>query len=312
MKRAVSISLGSSRRDFSETLGLLGQQVRVERIGTDGDLRRAAELIRELDEASQDQVGAISLGGLDLYLYIGQRRYTLRDAQRLAANAKRTPVVCGAGIKNILERRVVKRLDATVGLASKRVLIVSAADRWGMAEALAQTGAEVRYGDLISLLGLPLPIRDLGTSRRLSYTLMPLFRHLPIRWLYPTGKAQDQDTTSKMSRFYAWAEVIAGDWHLVRRHLPACLEGKIIVTNTTTAADVQLLRERGAKLLITTTPRLNGRSIPTNMLEAALVTASGGKLLSLEETDSLVKQEGLVGDMVNLQVPTPKPTRTAV
>jgi len=36
MKRVVSVSLGSSRRDHKATLQLLGQEVTVERIGTDG------------------------------------------------------------------------------------------------------------------------------------------------------------------------------------------------------------------------------------------------------------------------------------
>ena len=35
MKRAVSISLGSSKRDKSIEVELLGEQVRIERIGTD-------------------------------------------------------------------------------------------------------------------------------------------------------------------------------------------------------------------------------------------------------------------------------------
>lgn len=307
MKRAVSISLGSSKRDFLETLDLLGQEVRVERIGTDGDQARAAELIRELDSAPENHVGAIGLGGIDLYLYIGRKRYPFRDAQKLAAQAKHTPVVCGAGIKNTLERRVVERLNTAFSLEDKKVFMVSAGDRWGMAEALSRTGAEVHYGDFISLLGLPLPIRNLNTSRVLGHALMPIFRHLPIRWIYPTGNAQEQDGAGNISRFYAWADVIAGDWHLVRRHLPPHLDGKIILTNTTTAENVQLLRERGAKLLVTTTPRLNGRSIPTNMLEAALITASGSKLLTLEETDALVRRAGLMGEFVELQSPTSSP-----
>lgn len=307
MKRAVSISLGSPKRDFSEALNLLGQEVRVERIGTDGDQVRAVKLIRDLDSAPGNHVGAIGLGGIDLYLYIGQKRYTFREAQKLAGQAKHTPIVCGAGIKNTLERRVVERLNTAFGLEGKKVFMVSAGDRWGMAEALSRTGAKVRYGDLVSLLGLPLPIRSLNASRLLGHTLMPFVRHLPIKWIYPTGSAQEQDGKSNFSRFYAWADVIAGDWHLVRRYLPPHLNGKIILTNTTTAENVQLLRERGAKLLVTTTPRLNGRSIPTNMLEAALVTASGGKLLTLEETDALVRRAGLTGELVELQSPTPSP-----
>ena len=49
MKRAVSISIGSSKRDKAVEVNLLGETVQIERIGTDGDMQKAAEKYRELD-----------------------------------------------------------------------------------------------------------------------------------------------------------------------------------------------------------------------------------------------------------------------
>ncbi|HHS97273.1 MAG TPA: quinate 5-dehydrogenase, partial [Chloroflexi bacterium] len=49
MKRAVSISLGSSTRDKRVALTLLGEEITLERIGTDGDVQRAIQLYNELD-----------------------------------------------------------------------------------------------------------------------------------------------------------------------------------------------------------------------------------------------------------------------
>ena len=48
MKRAVSISIGSSRRDKVVEVKLLGEQVSIERIGADGSMEKAAQLYREL------------------------------------------------------------------------------------------------------------------------------------------------------------------------------------------------------------------------------------------------------------------------
>jgi len=49
------------------------------------------------------------------------------------------------------------------------------------------------------------------------------------------------------------------------------------------------LRQAGVKYLVTTTPVLQGRSFGTNMMEAALVAASGKKrpLTRMELTDLL-------------------------
>ena len=60
MKRAVSISLGSSERDKAVEVELLGESVRIERRGTDGDAERATALFTELD----GQVDALGVGGM--------------------------------------------------------------------------------------------------------------------------------------------------------------------------------------------------------------------------------------------------------
>jgi hypothetical protein len=57
----------------------------------------------------------------------------------------------------------------------------------------------------------------------------------------------------------------------MRQFMPARLEGKIVLTNTVTQANVDELAARGVTTLITTTPEFGGRSFGTNVLEAALV-----------------------------------------
>ena len=56
----------------------------------------------------------------------------------------------------------------------------------------------------------------------------------------------------------------------IRHYLPPDISGKIIVTNTTTAKNVEMLQKRGLKILVTTTPRLEGRSFGTNVMEGTL------------------------------------------
>jgi len=53
--------------------------------------------------------------------------------------------------------------------------------------------------------------------------------------------------------------------------MPDNLSGKIIVTNTTTARNVEELQCRGLHMLVMTTPRLEGRSFGTNVMEATLL-----------------------------------------
>jgi hypothetical protein len=53
------------------------------------------------------------------------------------------------------------------------------------------------------------------------------------------------------------------------------MDGKIIVTNTTTQHDRDLFKQAGVRLLVTTTPMLDGRSFGTNMMEAGIITGRG-------------------------------------
>jgi len=266
--RVVSVSLGSSSRDKIVTAEFLEHEVQVERRGTDGDMARAISLIRELD----GKVDAIGLGGIDLYLIAGGKRYVIREALQLAQAAKVTPVVDGSGLKHTLERRTVQWLQetGTVDFREKRVLLVSGVDRFGMAEVLPEVGAITRYGDLIFALGIPYPIKTLAGLRRVAKCALPIITRVPFSMLYPTGDKQTA-TVTKYASHFDWADIIAGDWHYMRRYMPARLDGKIVITNTTTPEDINLLRERGVAMLISSTPNFDGRSFGTNVMEGVII-----------------------------------------
>ncbi|MFN3179014.1 MAG: quinate 5-dehydrogenase [Thermus sp.] len=295
-KRVVSVSLGSSRRDSVAEVELLGEKVLLERRGTDGDFQKALCLIAQLD----GEVDAIGLGGIDLYLWAGGRRYTIRDAQRLKDAARKTPVVDGSGLKHTLERRAVAQLAGLIDWKNTKVLLPSAVDRFGLAEALHEAGARVLYGDFIFALGLPIPLYSLSFLQKLALILLPVLTQLPFQLLYPTGEKQEKRAVDWRSRYYLWADLVAGDWHYIKRHMPDDMRGKTVLTNTTTEEDLAFLRERGVRRLITTTPRLNGRSFGTNVMEALLV-ALAGRELGEEEYLRYIDLLGLAPQVLDLQ-----------
>jgi len=291
VKRAVSISLGSATRDKEAVVNLLGEDVSVQRIGTDGDIERAIQLYNDLD----GKVDAFGVGGVKLGFQVGDRYYPLRSASKLVAGVRRTPVVEGAGLKQTLERRIAQFVEQEIGaeIQPKRVLITSGVDRYGSVVSFVEAGYDILIGDLAFALGLPIPIRSLRGLRLLARVLLPLLSYLPISVLYPTGEKQEE-IVPKFESWYAWASVIAGDCLYVKHHMPDRLDGKVVVTNTTTEADVEAFRQRGVRYLVTSTPRLDGRSFGTNMMEAALVAAVGsGQPLGQQELERLLEQLGL-------------------
>jgi hypothetical protein len=273
MKTVVSVSLGSSTRDHRVRVTLLGEEFDISRVGTDGKLDAAIAEVRRLDGT----VDAIGLGGIDVYLYAGQHRYALRDGLRLLEAAKITPVVDGSGLKNTLEREAVRFMQRALGidLHGRKVLMVSALDRFGMAQALVDAGADVLFGDFIFALDLDRPVRGLDEFEEMARKYLPDACKLPFQFFYPTGKKQEQPPQPKYPQYYEEAEIVAGDFHFMRQFMPDRLDGKIVLTNTVTPANVEELRGRGVKLLVTTTPDFQGRSFGTNVVEAALLALLG-------------------------------------
>ncbi|MHC1784129.1 MAG: quinate 5-dehydrogenase [Anaerolineaceae bacterium] len=272
MKSAVSVSIGSSKRDKQVDLELLGEQIHIERIGTNGDMQKAAQIYRDLE----GKVQAFGVGGADLGLLVDSHWYPLYSIHSMVQTIKYTPVVDGTGLKITLERRTAPAIADILQKKNigKRVLVVSGVDRWGLASSFHESGYECVFGDMMFSLGLPFALRKLSSLKKLAAILMPVAGRLPFKWVYPIGKAQEKQTP-KWVKYYHWADIIAGDCHYIRRYMPLDLHGKVIVTNTTTPEDVEIYRQAGVLLLVTTTPVLDGRSFGTNMMEAAIVAALG-------------------------------------
>jgi len=287
MKRAVSISLGSSRRDKRLVINLKGDEIDLERIGTDGDAALAARLFAEMD----GRVDCLSVGGVDLYVRLDGREYPLRAALKLVEGVKHTPVVDGRGLKHTLERRVFElarpMLDAIPHFHDAFVPL--ALDRLGLAQAAASVSDKIVIGDLMIGLGLPFPVRGIPTYKRLVRLLMPIVSRFPMDRLFYGSKGSEHEP--KYAHYFAQADLLAGDFMFMQKYMPEDLSGKTVVTNTTTEENIELLRRCGVRLVITTTPRYQGRSFGTNLMEAAVTAYAGkGRPLTDPELNALIDE----------------------
>lgn len=292
MKRAVSISLGSSKRNKAAVVTLLGEQVSIERIGTDGDMEAAALKYKELD----GQVDAFGVGGADLGLLVDTKWYPLYSVNRMVRFVKKTPIVDGTGLKITLEKKAAPFLDAHIkdyiDQHGRRAFIMTGADRWGLTRSFLDAGYECVFGDMMFSLGIPIPVRTERALKILAAILMPIAGRLPFDWVYPIGEKQEE-RKPKYPKYFRWATVVAGDCHYIKRYMPEDMQGKVVVTNTTTADDVELFRKCGVKYLVTATPVIEGRSFGTNMMEAALIAVSGkGRVLTHAEYEELLDRLG--------------------
>jgi hypothetical protein len=292
MKRAVSISLGSSSRDKRVQVEYKGVPIIVERIGTDGDIAKARRLYLEMD----DQVEAFGVGGVDLYLRLDECEYPLRSALKLVKGLK-SPCVDGRGLKHTLERRIFElaypQLNEIFENSGKihfhQAFIPVAADRLGLAQAVEEVSDKIVLGDLMVALGIPIPVQGIGSYKNIARILFPIVSLFPMRMLFygSSGAAREP----KYTKFWREADLLAGDFLFMRKHVIDDLAGKTVITNTTTPANLEFLRERGISAVITSTPRYDGRTFGTNMMEAALTAYAGkGRPLTDLELNQLIDE----------------------
>ena len=296
MKRAVGISLGSSKRDKKVEVNLNGVEIQVERIGTDGDIEKARQLYLDLD----GKVDAFGVGGVDLYLRLDEREYPLHAALKLVSGVKQTPLCDGRGLKHTLERRVFELAQAELGgVRFKQAFVPVAVDRLGLAQAVAEVSDRIVSGDLMVALGVPIPLYGIPAFKRVARIMLPIVSHFPMSMIFYGSDGAEHEP--KYVKYFEESDLIAGDFLFMRKYMPKTLTGKTVVTNTTTEENITLLKERGVKTVITTTPRYDGRSFGTNTTEAMLTAYAGkGRRLTDDELNSLIDELGLKPTVMHL------------
>lgn len=289
MKKILSISVGSSSRDHTTKHVFLDQECELSRQGTDGDFEKAVQRYAEMD----GKVDAFGVGGVEFYLRVGKNRYYFRDVSRIRRAIKVSKVGDGNGVKGLLERRAFQALEKHLNekenktLKGMPALLTTAVDRYGMGEAMVDAGLDLTIGDLMFTMGLPIPVKKLSTVRVLAATLLPVITNLPFSWFYALGSEQDKPPQPKWGKYYQQAQVLGGDFIQIRQYMPDDLTGKIVVTNTTTSKNVEELRKRNLHILVTVTPRLEGRSFGTNVMEATLLALMDKSQSEVTEADFL-------------------------
>jgi hypothetical protein len=198
-----------------------------------------------------------------------------------------------------LERRVFKLVRSELDdLHFKQGFVPVAVDRQGLATAAAEICAQIVFGDLMVALGVPVPLCGLTAFRRVARFMLPMVSYFPMSFIfYGSDGAQHEP---RYVKYFEASDLIAGDFLFMRKYMPSRLQGKTVVTNSTTSEDIALLKDRGVKMVITTTPRYDRRSFGTNTMEAALTAYAGkNRQLSDEELNALIDELEIKPSVIN-------------
>lgn len=285
----MSVSLGSSKRNRRVETTLLGTPVILERIGTDGDQQKARQLFLDLD----GRVDALGLAGADLGMTVNGRRYPLKSLEPLVAGL-RTPVADGSMLRQVIERRLIRRAEPLLPpISPRRALVTTAVDHYDTVMSLHDAGFALLLGDLGFIFGLPVAIHTITALHMSARVLLPWICQMPFETLTP-ARDRAPFVRAQLRRWIAWATVIGGDLPELWPVLPERLDGKVILAGSVTPDDRRALQQRGLRALVSTTPRIDGLNVGTNAIEAALVAIAGkGRPLTPSEIGAMIGDDGM-------------------
>lgn len=269
--KIVSLSLGSSKRNKFTNLQFENFEIYLARLGVDGDYNLLKKLIKKLQDSDIDAIG---LGGTDLFLFIEDKKYIIKDSYELAKLSIKKSIFDGSIIKNIIEKKIIQKLiDQKVINNNQIVLQVSSLDRFSAVKTFLENNFKVLIGDLIFALKIDKIISNINELKKIANLLLQDVLNLPFYLLYPIGKKQEENIDKNIyniiSKYIDKIDIISGDFHYIKK-IGNLVKDKIIITNTLTENDIQTLINFEVKKIITLSIYIDNRSFGANVLESLI------------------------------------------
>lgn len=283
MKNVIGISLGARRQDFELRTRLLGQDLQVQRVGTDGSLAQATRLLKYWDRHAQ----AIGLGLVKDSARIGAQREIDDDFARLAGVARHVPVTTGARLSEILLEWALRHAQSTLGhyFDNANVLFFSGLANYRLAMAMQEYTANLMFADPLLQLGVPKLITSLD-----ALGLYASGAHYVSDWRPPRmmrGPLLRQWTQFVLRKAMARATVVVAPVHELDGFGLEELAGKTLITTTVNDARLAHFKDAGVHLVIDGAPMCEGQVLDPALLDAMVLAATGKAADELADDDYL-------------------------
>ncbi len=282
MKHILVIDLAQG--ETVRTVSFANQDIEIKRVGCEGDVERARELIAQAD----GQVDAIALEGMPAQLKLGGATRTHNESAKLRDAATQTSVVDGGGVRDGLERWAVMLADrAQPGIfAEKYILMVPGVNHSGLADEIAKHSPVMRYADPFVFFNLP-DFPGVGSKQTLAQAAAPTLEQLAQLPFKRVHALAGTPHAHRAESPFDHADILVGDIGAIRRYAPHELHRKTIVVEAATEDDIADLKTRGASIVVTLMPSLYERGalgdLPASVLEAIFVACRANTEMPLNE-----------------------------
>jgi len=283
MKRVVSVSLGSSSKDYEFETRFLGHDFNVKRVGADDDEGRAWELLRR----HQSSADAIGLGMIRDHYDVGAWRQVHEDTHRLLKVVTRVPATTGATLRRVLQVRAVRQVQKQLGnyFNNNLVLFLAGMANYDMARAMVDYTPNLRFADAVAATGAPAILTSLEQLELFARGAQLAASVLPTRRLskLPGVHRLKQGV---IAREMAQCHVIVGTFDDIAAFGDARnLQGKTLITSAIDDDRLEFFTRCKVNLAVDVSPLLFERVVGLNTIQAMILAALGIPTEELSEHD---------------------------
>ena len=281
MKKIITVTLGSSKKDFEFKTRFLGQEFSVQRLGADKDSSKAWELMRR----QQANADAIALSDMPDHYHVGLRTVVNKESQRLMQVVTRVPVTTGASLRRLLQVRAIRYVQKELGhyFNNNLVLFLSGMRNYDMAVALSDYTRNLSFADPVFQAGSPLLLGSLEQLELYAKGKELIPDIVPGKFL----KSVLSTLKNKIvANAVAKSHVIVGTFREIQAvSSGGNLEGKTLITSAIDDEALAFFTKHKVNLVVDVSPKLFDKVVGISTITAMILAATGKPEAELADHD---------------------------
>ena len=285
----VNISLTAPDRDFDEKVPFLGQEYRIVRIGTSGDVKAAKDLVVSWAE----QAAAIAVTGIREARAAGLYDGELEAIDKVKRATDKVPVADGHALRDVLQEWAIRYVQSEMPgfFSNARTVVLGGLNHDRTTRILREYTDNLEFADPLLRFDVPAKLDKspaLGLAADVGVRAM---RRLPGS-MQSQIKAPGQRASHSRARTAAReADVVVATYDELIGFGLEDLAGKTLVTSSISDERLAELASRGVDMVLDSTPQpFDDVTVNTALLEAMMLamTSSPGELTNDDLLDMIV------------------------
>jgi predicted amino acid dehydrogenase len=281
----VNVSLASSDRDYDTHVTFLERELHLRRIGTDGDVAAARELVAEW----ADRAAVIAVTGIREARAVGLYDGDLADVETVKQATSSVPVTDGQALSDVLQEWSVRHVNTVMPgyFINARVVVLGGPNHAGTIRILREFTENFEFADPLLRLDLPNRVASgpvLGMAA--DAVTWPLHR-VPAS-VKSRVKAPGRGISAALTRRAVDdSHVIVATFEELDAFGIDNLRGKTVVCPSVSDERLAVLASKDVDMVLDSTPQPFDVTINAAVLEAMMLAVSASPLGQLTNDDLL-------------------------